>query len=98
MYNLFLIMQIKYGSKIITKLTLMPYYFSLIALIFFLGMETVEEFVPEEFLFSTKDYTKDTITGRRIWILMFWLRQLAWLCFIGIRVFEDTVLAMFVEF
>ena len=98
MYNLFLIMQIKYGSEIITKLTLMPYYCSLLALTFYLGMETVEEFIPEALLFSTKNYTNDIITGRRIWIIMYWLRQLAWLCFIGLRVFEDTVLTMFVEF
>ena len=98
MYNLFLIMQIKYGDKLITKLTLWPYYFSLLALIFFAGMEIVEEYISESLLFSNENFIPGKVTGRRFWLSMYCFRQVSWLCFIGLRVFEDTVLLMFIEF
>ena len=86
MFNLFLIVRIKYGSKIITKLTLYPYYFSLIALFAFMGCEIVEEFIDEDDLFDDNNPLENA-AYRRTYISFYYVRQVAWLCFIGFRVF-----------
>ena len=55
LFNLFLIMRIKYGPEIITKLSLYPYYFSLISLVAYMGNEILEEFIDEGELFDDND-------------------------------------------
>ena len=65
-FNLFMIMRIKYGSKIITKLTLYPYYFSMLGLIAITGNEVIEEFIDEDDFF-TDNNPLDNSGYRRAW-------------------------------
>ena len=73
MFNLFLIMRIMYGPEIITKLTLYPYYFSLIALFAFIGNEIVEEFIDEDDLFNDNN-PLENVGYRRAWISFYYVR------------------------
>ena len=74
LYNLYLIMKIKYGAKIITKLTLLPYYCSLISLICFAAMEVVEEYIDEDTLFKDDNDTVTRMSYRRTWLTCYGFR------------------------
>ena len=71
LYNLYLIMKIKYGAKIITKLTLLPYYCSFASLFFFAAKEIVEEYINEDTLFKDDDETVIKLSYQRTWLTFY---------------------------
>ena len=97
-YNIFLIAKIKYGEIVITKLTLLPYYFSFVFLVLMAANEVIEELISQKKIVDGKHKILITTEGlRRMWLICYWLRCIAFECFFGIRILEDVVLNFYVD-